>query len=148
MLCIFPAVSVKVGLLHLFILNIYNLTGTRIMKNAKHSFKMYAFLLGAALSMLTASSMAGMVTTEQAAVQSQLDADKLKIQSFVERAEVRDQLQAMGVGETMSKIRVAAMTDQEVHEMALKIDTMPAGGRARNSDLVLVLLIVLLILLI
>lgn len=118
------------------------------MKNAKHSFKMYAFLLGAALSMLTASSMAGMVTTEQAVVQSQLDADKLKIQSFVERAEVRVQLQAMGVGETMAKIRVAAMTDQEVHEMAMKIDTMPAGGRARNSDLVLVLLIVLLILLI
>lgn len=118
------------------------------MINAKHSFKMYAFVLGAALSMLTTSSMAGMVSTDQVAEQSQLDADKVKIQTFVERADVREQLQALGVGETMSKVRVAAMTDQEVHEMALKIDSMPAGGYVRNSDLVLVLLIVLLILLI
>jgi hypothetical protein len=146
MLCIFSIVKVSVGLLPQIIFS--NLTRKGIMINAKHSFKMYAFVLGAALSMLSSSSMAGMVSTDQVAEQSQLDADKVKIQNFVERADVRDQLQALGVGETMAKVRVAAMTDQEVHEMALKIDSMPAGGYVRNSDLILVLLIVLLILLI
>lgn len=118
------------------------------MKNIKYSFKRYAFVLGIALSMLSSFSMAGVVSTDQVKEQTQLDVDKAKIQTFVERADVREQLQALGVGETMSKVRVAAMTDQEVHEMALKIDAMPAGGYVRNSDLILVLLIVLLILLI
>ena len=118
------------------------------MKNTKYSFKRLAFVLGIALSMLTSSSMAGMVSTDKVTEQAQLDADKAKVQTFIERADVREQLQALGVGETMSKVRVAAMTDQEVHEMALKIDSMPAGGHVSNSDLILVLLIVLLILLI
>lgn len=117
------------------------------MINAKYTLKMYAFLLGTALSMFTTASMAGMVSTDQVVQQSQLDADKVKVQNFVDRVEVRDQLQTLGVGETMAKVRVAAMTDKEVHEIALKIDSMPAGGYVRNSDLVLVLLIVLLILL-
>jgi len=40
------------------------------------------------------------------------------------------------------------MTDQEVHAVAQKIDSMPAGGTLSNNDLVLILLIILLILVI
>jgi hypothetical protein len=92
--------------------------------------------------------MAGLVTADQMAPQSQIEAEKLKIQTFVDRAEVKDRLQVMGVEASMSKARVAAMTNEEVHALAQKIDTMPAGGRVRDSDLVLILLIVLLILII
>jgi hypothetical protein len=63
-------------------------------------------------------------------------------------AQVKDRLQGLGVGEPMAKDRVAAMTDQEVHAVAQKIDSMPAGGRLDNNDLTLILLIVLLILII
>lgn len=113
---------------------------------AKISIKKYAAILGAALCLQASAAMAGMVTTDQMAVQNQLEVDKLKIQTFIERADVKDRLQALGVESPMAKVRVAAMTDQEVHIMAEKIDTMPAGGYIGHSDMVLILLIVLLIL--
>jgi hypothetical protein len=50
--------------------------------------------------------------------------------------------------EPSAKDRVAAMTDQEVHAMAQKIDSMPAGGALSNNDLILIMVIVLLLLLI
>ena len=68
--------------------------------------------------------------------------------SLFDMAQVKDRLQGLGVGEPMAKDRVAAMTDQEVHAVAQKIDSMPAGGRLDNNDLTLILLIVLLILII
>jgi len=114
----------------------------------KKIIKMCVVVLGAALCLHGGTVMAGLVTADQLAPQSQIDADKVKIQAFIDRAEVKDRLQAMGVLESMSKARVAAMTNEEVHAMSQKIDTMPAGGRLHDSDLVLILLIILLILII
>lgn len=116
--------------------------------NVKRIIKLCVVGLGAALFLQTAAVNAGLLTSDQIAPQSQLEADKSKIQTFVDRAEVKDRLQALGVSELMSQVRVAAMTDEEVHAMAQKIDTMPAGGRLHDSDLVVILLIVLLLLII
>ena len=116
--------------------------------NAKHTLKMCVVVLGAALCLQTSAVMAEIVTADQMAPQSQIETDKLKIQTFIEREDVKDRLEALGVAESMSKVRVAAMSDQEVHALAQKIDTMPAGGYLHDSDLILVLLIVLLILVI
>jgi hypothetical protein len=115
---------------------------------ANHVIKMCVVVLGAALCLQTTAVMAGIITSDQIAPQSQLEAEKIKIQAFIDRAEVNERLQALGVAESMSQVRVAAMTDEEVHAMAQKIDTMPAGGRLRDSDLVVILLIVLLLLII
>jgi hypothetical protein len=116
--------------------------------NVKNSIKMCVVVVGAALCMQATAVMAGLVTNDQMAPQSQIEAEKIKIQAFIDRAEVKDRLQALGVAESMSQVRVAAMTDVEVHAMAQKIDTMPAGGRLHDSDLVVILLIILLILII
>jgi hypothetical protein len=127
--------------------SVYSIRKGIIMK-VKHIIRMSIVALGAALCLQTSSVMADLVTTDKMAPQSQVEADKLKIETFVERAEVKERLQALGVVETMSRERVAAMTDEEVHALAQKIDTMPAGGRVHDSDLILVLLIVILILII
>ena len=116
--------------------------------NAKLSHRMRAVVIGAALCLQTSAVMAGIVTTDELTAQNQTAAEKSRIQTFVDRADVKVRLQALGVDEPMAKDRVAAMTDQEVHAMAQKIDSMPAGGYLGHSDLVLILLIVLLILLI
>ena len=116
--------------------------------NVKNIIKMFVVVVGAALCLQATAVMAGVVTDDQTAPQSRVEAEKIKIQTFIDRAEVRDHLQALGVAESMSKVRVAAMTNEEVHAMAQKIDTMPAGGRLHDSDLVVILLIVLLILII
>jgi hypothetical protein len=116
--------------------------------NVKHFIKMSAVLLGAALCLSTTAVMADMVTSDQMAPQNQVEAEKIKIRTFMDRAEVMERLQAMGVAESMSKVRVDAMTSEEIHAMAQSIDSMPAGGRLHDSDLVVILLIILLILII
>jgi len=110
--------------------------------------KLCVVALGIVLCLQTSTAMASIVTNDQIMPLTQIEADKLKIKSFVERTEVKDSLHSFGVESYMSDARVAVMTDQEVHELAQNIDSMPAGGRLHDSDLVVILLIVLLILLI
>jgi hypothetical protein len=82
---------------------------------------------------------AGMVSTEAALA----GADRSKVASFLERNEVRAQLQARGVDEADVKARVAALTDQEAAQLAAQIDSLPAGG----ADVLGVILVVFLVLL-
>jgi hypothetical protein len=105
-------------------------------------------VLGAALCLQASAAMAGMVTPENVAEQNQTAMERARIQSFLDRADVKDRLQALGANKSQVKDRVAAMTDQEVHDLAQNIDSMPAGGSLSNHDLTLILLIVLLLLLI
>jgi hypothetical protein len=82
---------------------------------------------------------AGMVSTEAALA----GADRGKVASFLERNEVRAQLQARGVDEADVKARVASLTDQEAAQLAAQIDSLPAGG----ADVLGVILVVFLVLL-
>ena len=81
-------------------------------------------------------------------VQTQAEQDRAKVQAFVDRANVKERLQAMGVSGLAAKDRVAAMTEAEVHALAQRIDGMPAGGALSNNDLIIILLIAILVVLI
>jgi hypothetical protein len=81
---------------------------------------------------------AGMIGTEQVASAAS-QADRTTVLQFLGRAEVTSQLQSMGVDASTVKDRVAAMTDQEVQNLAGKIHSMPAGA---DSTGVVILLIV------
>ena len=116
--------------------------------NAKFFLRLCAVVLGAALCLQTSAVMAEIVTTDQMAAQNQAEAEKAKVQTFIDRADVKVRMQALGVDELSINDRVAAMTDQEVHAVAQKIDSMPAGGTLSDRDLVLILLVVLLVLII
>ncbi len=67
---------------------------------------------------------AGIVTTDQ--VQASAERDKVK--SFLDRAEVRAQMQALGVDANSTLARVDALTDEEAQNLAGRIDQLPAGG--------------------
>jgi hypothetical protein len=110
--------------------------------------RMCVVVLGAALCLQASAVMAGIVNTDEVAAPNQTEVEKAKVRAFMDRADVKDRLQALGVDAPSAKDRVAAMTDQEVHAMAQKIDSMPAGGYLSDRDLVLILLVVLLLLLI
>lgn len=116
--------------------------------SVKLSHQICCVILGTALCLQASVAMADNVATDNIAVQNQTVAEKARIQTFLDRADVKVRLQALGVAEPMAKDRVAAMTDQEVHAMAQRIDSMPAGGSLSNHDLTVILLIVLLLLLI
>ena len=116
--------------------------------NAKFSYGMSVVVLGAALCLQSSAVMAEIVPAGELAAPNQAEVEKAKVQAFLDRADVKARLQALGVNAPSAKDRVAAMTDQEVHAMAQKIDSMPAGGTLWNDDLLLILLIILLILII
>ena len=88
---------------------------------------------------------AEMISADRLSEQSQAEQDRAKVQSFVDRANVKERLQAMGVSGLVAKDRVAALTEEEVHALAQRIDGMPAGGALSNNDLILILLIAILV---
>ena len=70
---------------------------------------------------------ARMVPTVQSSV-SQSIPDRVKLNAFLEREDVKKQLEAWGLDEEMAKVRINDLTDQEVSLMAEKLDQLPAGG--------------------
>jgi hypothetical protein len=100
------------------------------------------------LSMLTMglplqSAFAGMVDTDQAVSHELAVQDRAKISSFIDREDVLAQLQQQGVTAGQAKARVNALTDEEAHKIAGKLDQLPAGG-----DIIGVLFTVFIILLV
>lgn len=86
-----------------------------------------------------------MVTTEDLATQNQADADRAKVRSFLERANVMERMRAMGVDGMAAKDRVAALSQEEVHALAQRIDSMPAGATLGTTDIIVILLVVILV---
>ena len=82
---------------------------------------------------------AGMIGTDQVATASS-QADRSAVLSFVSRADVAGQLQALGLDGATAKDRVAAMTDSEVQYLAGQINSLPAG--ADTAGVILLILII------
>ena len=101
-------------------------------------------LFGFALSCGTAN--AELVGTDEAAASvepANQNADRDKLRAFMERPEVIEKLKAVGVSPDQAKARVAALSDQEVHMIAGRLDMLPAGGKLSNNDLLLITVIIL-----
>lgn len=110
--------------------------------------KIKAIVASVAVSaMLTAvlptPALAAVVSTEQMMSQGASTQDRAAVDTFLARADVRDQLQAWGVAPSVVEQRVASLSDQELQELSLKIQEQPAGG-----DMIAVIGIVFLVLLI
>jgi len=104
-----------------------------------------AVLLGALL--LAPPAIAGMVETEQLSQNVNIDAERERLAAEVARPEAAQKLESMGVDPAQAAERVKAMTDEEVREMIVKLDALPAGGAISNTAALLILLLVLLLLL-
>jgi hypothetical protein len=82
---------------------------------------------------------AGIVTTDQIHASAERD----RVKDFMAREDVRAQMQSFGADADAVRERVDALTDQEVSELAGRIDQMPAGG-----DVIGVVFLVFIILLV
>jgi len=71
--------------------------------------------------------------------------ERAKVQQFLEGAALQDRMKALGVDGLQAAQRVKAMTDAEVHQLAQKIDALPAGGALTDREIILVLLVALLL---
>ena len=82
---------------------------------------------------------AGIIATEQVAT----SAERGRVKSFLDRAEMRERMQALGVSPQAARERADALSDEEVAALADRLDQLPAGG----TDVLTVALIVFLVLL-
>jgi hypothetical protein len=78
-----------------------------------------------ALSFQTAS--AGMIGADQAAPAT-AQTDRTMVLNVLARAETASQLQAQGIDPQQARERIAAMSDQEVSQLATDIRQAPAGA--------------------
>lgn len=111
-----------------------------------HTFSRWFIAALSALLLLQAPlARAEVVNTDELTTLSQAEQDQAKIQSFVERASVKEKLEALGVSGLIAQHRVSALTPQEAHALAERIDAMPAGGTLSQMDMVVILLIAILV---
>ena len=66
-----------------------------------------------------------------------------QINRLLDRADVQSRLEARGVKAADVKARVAAMTDDEVAQLAAKIDQLPAGGEGIIGALLIIFIVLL-----
>ena len=100
-------------------------------------------LLVVALMMLPfQQGQAGMIGTDQMVSAATAQADRNTVLNLLGRSKIASELQSLGVDPQAARDRVAAMTDQEVHALAGKVNAVPAGADAGLVLLVLVIFII------
>jgi Family of unknown function (DUF6627) len=108
--------------------------GARLHSNIQESSMKNIFvrnvcrMLIVCMGALPVSAYAGMVPTDQITAPAQAAGARDKVRDFIDRSEVRNELQRLGVGPAAAQARVSAMSDEEVASIAGKIDRLPAGG--------------------
>jgi len=84
-------------------------------------------------------SQAGMLGTESALAANQ----RGEVNRLLDRPDVQSRLEAYGVKSADVKARVAALTDEEVAQLAAKIDGLPAGGEGIIGALLIIFIVLL-----
>jgi len=89
----------------------------------------------------------GMITTSQVVSDMSRSADQEKVNAFMSRKDVQDQLVRFGVEPAEASQRLASLSDAELRKMAGAIDRAPAGGEVVIISLTTILLVVLILIL-
>jgi hypothetical protein len=98
------------------------------------------------ISMPQDVAQAALVTTEEALAAGDGAADRARVLAFLDRAQVREQIVALGVDPNEAAARVAALSDAQVREIAGQIDQLPAGQSAIGAVVGAIVIIFLVLL--
>ena len=91
-------------------------------------YKLVSQLLIVCMVWTPFSIQASLIGTDQVAASTQDQSNRDKVISFVQRGDVAQQLESMGVSPANAADRVNAMTSEEINQLAADIDSMPAGA--------------------
>lgn len=96
---------------------------------------------------ISAPARAAMVDTGEIFKQNQNDLSRTRINMFLDRSEVQKHLVAWGVNPDEAKARVNSLTDEEIENIASRINHLPAGGDGLGAIVgaALIIFIILLI---
>lgn len=82
---------------------------------------------------------AGMISTERVVA----DAEREQLKTFLDRADVRAQLEAHGVSSEQARNRVDALSDEEAKQFAGRMAELPAGGDGLVGALIFIFVLLL-----
>jgi len=77
---------------------------------------------------LQSAAYGGVISTQQYLTVVDREATRARIDAVLAREEVRNQLERYGVDPAATDARIAALTDQELEQLATDLENMPAGG--------------------
>ncbi len=83
---------------------------------------------------------AGMIATP-------VESERARVKAMLERPELQAEMQKMGIVPQEAAARVDAMADEEVRQLAGRLDAAIAGGAVSDRELLLIVLIILLVVL-
>jgi hypothetical protein len=104
-------------------------------------------LFSAGLLIAAPAAKAELIGTQQLTHSAQITQDRQTVDAFLARADVQAKLQELGLTQTVSAQRVAALSDSEIAELAGKINSLPAAGYLGFQELVIILLVAILVVL-
>lgn len=98
-----------------------------------------ALTLAAALfitSLPLGAARAALVTTDQVVAERTVASQREQLMAVFMRADVRQQMEALGVDHEEAVARLASLSDAEIQQIAGQIDQLPAGQGAIGTILV------------
>lgn len=98
-------------------------------------------------SMPMPRAQAALVTSDELAMQRSVAADRARLNDLVAREDIQRELKAYGISPEEAQARINSLTDEEVAQVAGRLDELPAGQSALGVIVgaALVVFIVLLI---
>jgi hypothetical protein len=98
------------------------------------------------VSMPLGAAQAALIRTQELLAAGDGAADRARVLAFLDRAEVREQIAALGVDPNEAAARIAALSDAQVREIAGQLDQLPAGQSAVGAVVGAILIIFLVLL--
>ncbi len=116
------------------------------MNGSKRVVAIAMAMLMAMTSMPIGVAKAEMVTTDQVIEQVDPSEDRSRAMDFMLREDVQQQLTILGVDPEEAARRIASLSDEEIQQIAGRLDELPAGeGLGAIVGVILIIFLVLLV---
>lgn len=92
---------------------------------------------------LPLTAQAGVIGTATVLEQQSRDVHLANVQSQLDRSDVADRLESLGVDRAELDARLAALTDAELAQLSVDLESAPAGGILGVIGIVFVVLLIL-----
>ncbi len=91
-------------------------------------------------------ALAAMIGTDQVLEELARVDDRARVEAYLARDEVRREMEDLGVEPDEAARRAESLTEDEIRQIAGRLDEMPAGGQGMDVLLVVLLLLLIIIL--
>lgn len=96
------------------------------------------------ISVAPMAANADMLSTSMILTEAERSARVELVETYLDREDVRNQMESMGVDPALAAERVSALTDAQLQQLALNIESAPAGSG--DLGIVIAVLVILLLL--